>query len=232
VKKWNGYFAGFVSLIVIIIVVLVYINYNLSHKENTVSALNVKQQISNLEKKTKATKSITSDDLLNLGRYYQMEKQYDKALQVYKEATAKYKNNRLAWHNLANVYTHKGDFKDAIIARQKVVKLDPSGTDYYYLSQDLLVTNSQSAYTNAKQALSLTKKSDSSYKFYSNYVEAITNVNSDRNFDSYINLIGNEGITFPEIKLALIENMRTKMKLTNNQEEQLSKLEKEINNEI
>ena len=96
-----------------------------------------------LEEFAKSNNSGTSNDLLEEGKTYHNNGEYDKAIEIFKKAVELNPNEWLNWHWLGTSYNKNGQYQEAINSLLKAVELNPNewlnwhwlGTSYNYNRQ-------------------------------------------------------------------------------------------------
>ena len=72
------------------------------------------------------------DDLLRKGRKYAENKDYQKAIDVYKEASTLDRNNAKIYSGIAYLYTQQTNYQAAAQYYRKAISIDLSNADFYY----------------------------------------------------------------------------------------------------
>lgn len=172
--------------------------------------------------------------LLQLGWKYSSEKKLDKAKDTFLEATEKYPDSELAWHNLALSYTDSGDFDNAIKAREKLISISNNKSSYYFYYSQLFITRDlDKAIAMAEKSAQLAKIEKSSPKWSMNYYLLIKslkdNLNLDKPFSQYLTLIKSDYIYSTELKIHIINEVLAKYPDKNDiQKKQLLKIKMDL----
>lgn len=226
-KRLNLYV---ILLLVILIGVgtVFYIDSYEKKTEITAKKPDLKNQTLALEKQVSNTPEDMSV-LLELGLLYQKQNNYIKAKEVYLDVVGKSPNESLGWQRLGNVYTYLGEFKKAVNAREKYVKLNEAKpTGYFYLSQNLIIIDIEKALTAGEKAIQEAEKQDSkdeNIDFLFEYVKSLKTANAST--QNFISFVESDYITFSEIKLALIKKYLSDFSGTEEEKEQLTDLKKQ-----
>ena len=78
-----------------------------------------------LEEFAKQNNSASSNDLLEEGKTYYNNGEYDKAIEIFKKAVELNPDNELNWHWLGPSYNKNGQYQEAINSLLKAVELNP-----------------------------------------------------------------------------------------------------------
>ncbi|KFF41978.1 MAG: tetratricopeptide repeat protein [Candidatus Atelocyanobacterium thalassa] len=105
------------------------------------------------------------DDLLRQGRKYAENKDYQKAINAYKEASILDKNNAKIYSGIAYLYTQQKNYQAAAQYYRKALSIDLSNADFYYaLGHSLAnIGDNDNAATAYYYAVQLNPKSVKSY---------------------------------------------------------------------
>lgn len=105
------------------------------------------------------------DNLLRQGRKYAENKDYQRAIDIYKEASTLDKNNARIYSGIAYLYTQQNNFQAAAQYYRKALSIDLSNVDFYYaLGHSLAnIGDNDNAATAYYYAVQLNPKSVKSY---------------------------------------------------------------------
>ena len=85
-----------------------------------------------LEEFAKQNNSASSNDLLEEGKTYYNNGEYDKAIEIFKKAVEINPNDDDSWRWLGNSYYKNGQYQEAIKSFKKAVELNPNDANNYY----------------------------------------------------------------------------------------------------
>lgn len=175
------------------------------------------------------------NDLLKLGTTYSQQKKYEKAKDVYLEATKKYPDSEFAWMNLSYSYIDLGEFDNAIKPREKLISISvEKSLSYFYYSQLFITTDLDKAVSMAEKSAQLAKVEKSgSPKYMMNYYLLIKrlrdNINLAKPFTQYVTLIKSGYIYGSKLNINIINHVLAKYPNKNdNQKEKLIKLKSDL----
>lgn len=85
-----------------------------------------------LEEFARQNNSASSNDLLEEGKTYYNNGEYDKAIEIFKKVVELYPNDDYNWYNLGVSYNKNEQYQEAINSFLKVVELNPNDDDSWY----------------------------------------------------------------------------------------------------
>lgn len=173
----------------------------------------------------------TSSERIDLIYLYESEGDYDQALDLALENVEKDKSY-LSYHTLGNIYTTRGEFENARIAREEAASINKSVDSLIYLSNSTLIFDLNEAITLAEQAMSLEMETNTSHtpaKDYLNILKTFEKNFELNPYDATKALIESDYIFFDEIKMQLIQNIVEKNDISNEDVQKLNELKKNYN---
>lgn len=174
------------------------------------------------------------ESILKSGTIYEQQKKFDKVKDLYLEATKQYPYSEPAWLNLGHSYINLGDFNSAIKCREKLISIsEQKALPYFYYSQLLITTDLNKAVSMAEKSVQFAKIEKDNSKYYMNYLLLLKNlrdnINLDKPFTQYINLIKSDYIYFNMLKIHIINQVLVKYpKINGSQKEQLIKIKSDL----
>lgn len=120
-----------------------------------------------LEEFAKSNNSASSNDLLEEGKTYYNNGEYDKAIEIFKKAVELNPDNELNWHWLGTSYNQNGQYQEAIQSLLKAVELNPNkGVNWYYLGNSYI--NNEKYEDAIKSLLKATELNSNDYQSWLN----------------------------------------------------------------
>ena len=151
-----------------------------------------------LEEFAKQNNSASSNDLLEEGKTYYNNGEYDKAIEIFKKAVELNPDNELNWHWLGPSYNKNGQYQEAINSLLKAVELNPNDyLNWHWLGNSYNQNGQyQEAINSLLKAVELNSNDEynwywlgNSYNKNGQYQEAINSLLKavELNLDDYLN---------------------------------------------